>query len=69
MTAFQRFFWQNKIVRLNSRAIVPFQAPFSLSFSFRTKVACGAYLVGAEEVSHRMGSPCDAKNELYMERA
>lgn len=68
MTAFQIFFWQNKIVRLNSRAMVPFQATFSLSFSFDTNVACGAYLVGVEEVSLRMGSPCEAKNELYMER-
>mgnify|MGYP000359175079 CR=1 FL=1 len=54
-------FLQNKIVRLNSRAIVPFQASFSLRFSYSTNVTCGAYLVGAEEVSHRMGSPCEAK--------
>lgn len=26
------FFWKNNIVSLNSRAVVPFQAPFLLSF-------------------------------------
>lgn len=61
MTAFQRFFRQNKIVPLNSRAIVPLQAPFSFSFSFGINVVCGSYLVGAEEVSYCMGSPCEAK--------
>ena len=49
-------FWKNYIVNLNSRNIVPYQAPFLLSFSDASNVACGAYLVGTEEVSHRMWS-------------
>ena len=36
---------------------MPLQAPCS----FGINVACGAYLVGAEEVSYCMGSPCEAK--------
>ena len=40
---------------------MPLQAPFSFSFSFGINVACGSYLVGAEEVSYCMGSPCEAK--------
>ena len=50
------FFWKNNIVSLNSRTIVPYQAPLLLSFSDASNVACGAYLVGTEEVSHRMWS-------------
>ena len=38
-----------------------FQAPFSPNFSDGTIVDCDAYLVGAKEVSHRMGSPCEAR--------
>ena len=48
------FFWKSNIVSLNSTDIVPYQAPFLLSFSDASKVACGASLVGIEEVSHRM---------------
>ena len=55
------FFWKNNIVSLNSRPIVPYQAPFLLSFSDASNVACGAYLVGTEEVSHRMWSSSEAE--------
>ena len=55
------FFWKNNIVSLNSRNIVPYQAPFLLSFSDASNVACGAYLVGTEEVSHRMWSSSEAE--------
>ena len=40
---------------------MPYQAPFLLSFSDASNVACGAYLVGTDEVSHRMRSPCEAE--------
>ena len=53
--------WKNNIVSLNSRSIVPYQAPFLLSFSDASNVACGAYLVGTEEVSHRMWSSSEAE--------
>ena len=56
------FFWKNNIVSLNSRNIVPYQAPFLLSFSDASNVACVAYLVGTEEVSHRMWSSSEAEN-------
>ena len=55
------FFWKNNIVSLNSRNIVPYQAPFLLSFSDASNVACGAYLVGTEGVSHRMWSSSEAE--------
>ena len=55
------FFWKNNIVSLNSRTIVPYQAPFLLSSSDASNVACGAYLVGTEEVSHRMWSSSEAE--------
>ena len=55
------FFWKNNIVSLNSRNIVPYQAPFLLSFSDASNMACGAYLVGTEEVSHRMWSSSEAE--------
>ena len=55
------FFWKNNIVSLNSRTIVPYQAPFLLRFSDASNVACGAYLVGTEEVSHRMWSSSEAE--------
>ena len=55
------FFWKNNIVSLNSRPIMPYQAPFLLSFSDASNVACGAYLVGTEEVSHRMWSSSEAE--------
>ena len=55
------FFWKNNIVSLNSRPIMPFQAPFLLSVSDANNVACGAYLVGTEEVSHRMRSSFEAE--------
>ena len=62
------FFWKNNIVSLNSRNIVPYQAPFLLSFSDASNVACGAYLVGTEEVSHRMWSSSEAeKNSTWRE--
>ena len=47
----EMFFWKKNIVTLNSRNIVPYQAPLLLSFSDASNVACGAYLVGTEEVS------------------
>ena len=40
---------------------MPYQAPFLLSFSDASNVACGAYLVGTEEVSHRMWSSSEAE--------
>ena len=55
------FFWKNNIVSLNSRPIVPYQVPFLLSFSDASNVACGAYLVGTEEVSHRMWSSSEVE--------
>ena len=55
------FFWKNNIVSLNSRNIVPYQAPFLLSFSDASNKACGVYLVGTEEVSHRMWSSSEAE--------
>ena len=55
------FFSKNNIVSLNSRNIVPYQAPFLLSFSDASNVSCGAYLVGTEEVSHRMWSSSEAE--------
>ena len=57
MTAFQK----NNIVSLNSRPIMPYQAPFLHSFSDASNVACGAYLVGTEEVSHRIWSSSEAE--------
>ena len=54
-------FWENNIVSLNSRNIVPYQAPFLLSFSDASNVACGAYLVGTEKVSHGMWSSSEAE--------
>ena len=57
----EMFFWKNNIVRLNSRNIVPYQAPFLLTFSDASNVACGAYLVGTEKVSHRMWSSSEAE--------
>ena len=63
------FFWKNNIVGLNSRNIVPYQAPLLLSFSDASNVACGAYLVGTEEVSHRMWSSSEAeKSSTWRER-
>ena len=55
------FFWKNNIVSLNSRNIVPYQVPFLFSFSDASNVACGAYLVGTEEVSHRTWSSSEAE--------
>jgi len=54
------FFWKNNIISLNSRAILPYQAPLLVSYSDASNVACGAFLVGTNEVSHRMWSPCEA---------
>ena len=63
MTVFQEYFSGKTIlsVSLNSRNIVPYQAPFLLSFSDASNVVCGAYLVGTEEVSHRMWSSSEAE--------
>ena len=52
--------WKSNIVSLNSRPILPYQAPFLLSFSDASNVGCGAYLVGANENSYRMWSPFEA---------
>jgi len=57
MTAFQK---NNNIISLNSRAILPYQAPLLVSYSDACNVACGAFLVGTNEVSHRTWSPCKA---------
>jgi len=54
------FFWKNNIISLNSRAILPYHAPLLVSYSDARSVACGAFLVGTNEVSHRMWSPCEA---------
>ena len=59
------FFWKNNIVSLNSRPIVPYQAPFSLSsVSDASNVACCAYLGGTEEVSHRMWKSSEAEKSF-----
>lgn len=55
------FFWKNNIVSLNSRNIVPYKAPLLLSFSDASNMAYGAYLVGTEEVSHRLWSSSEAE--------
>ena len=57
MTAFQK---KTNIISLNSRAILPYQAPLLVSYSDACNVACGAFLVGTNEVSHRTWSPCEA---------
>jgi len=54
------FFCKNNIISLNSRAILPYQAPLLLSYSDASNVACGAFLVGTNEASHCMRSPCEA---------
>ena len=46
---------------------MPYQAPFLHSFSDAINVACGAYLVGTEEVSHRMWSSSEAERALHGE--
>ena len=62
------FFWKSNIVSLNSWPILHYQAPFLLSFSDASNVACGAYLVGTNEVSHCMWSPCEvAKGSTWRE--
>ena len=50
------FFWKNNIVRLNSTAILPYKAPLLITYWDASSVACGTYVVGTNEVSHRMWS-------------
>ncbi|XP_068721832.1 uncharacterized protein [Montipora capricornis] len=54
------FFWKNNIVSLNTRAILPYDAPLLFSYSDASSVACGAFVVGTNEVSHRMWTACEA---------
>ena len=54
------FFWKNNIVSLNTRAILPYNAPLLFSYSDASSVACGAFVVGTNEVSHRMWTACEA---------
>ena len=54
------FFWKNNIVSLNTRAILPYNAPLLFSYSDASNVACGAFVVGTNEVSHRMWTACEA---------
>ncbi|CAH3179381.1 unnamed protein product, partial [Porites lobata] len=54
------FFWKNNIVSLNMRAILPYNAPLLFSYSDASNVACGAFVVGTNEVSHRMWTACEA---------
>ena len=49
-------FLENNIVRLNSTAILPYKAPLLTTYSDPSSVACGTYVVGTNEVSHRMWS-------------
>ena len=48
------FFWKNNIVSLNTRPILPYKAPLLFNYSDAGNVACGAFVVGANEVSHRV---------------
>ncbi|CAH3032505.1 unnamed protein product, partial [Porites lobata] len=54
------FFWKNNIVSLNTRPILPYNAPLLFSYSDASNVACGAFVVGSNEVSHRMWTACEA---------
>ena len=54
------FFWKNNIVSLNTRPILPYNAPLLFSYSDASNVACGAFVVGTNEVSHRMWTACEA---------
>ena len=56
----EKFFWKNNIVSLNTRAILPYNAPLLFSYSDASNVACGAFVVGTNEVSHRMWTACEA---------
>ena len=61
MTVFQKHFSGKTILLAFILETVPYQAPFLLSFSDASIVACGAYLVGTEEVAHRMWSSSEAE--------
>ena len=63
------FFWKNNIVSIDSRLIMPYHAPFSLStVSDACNVVCCAYLGGTEEVSHRMWKSSEAeKSSIWRE--
>ena len=48
------FFWKINIVSLNTRPILPYYAPLLFNYSDASDVARGAFVVGTNEVSHRM---------------
>ena len=54
------FFWKNNIVSLNTRPILPYYAPLLFNYSDASNVACGAFVVGTNEVSHPMWTACEA---------
>ena len=54
------FFWKNNIVSLNMRPILPYNAPLLFSYSDASNVACGTFVVGTNEVSHRMWTAGEA---------
>ena len=39
---------------------MPYNAPLLFSYSDASNVACGAFVVGTNEVSHRMWTACEA---------
>ena len=54
------FFWKNNIVSLNARPILHYCAPLLFNFSDSNNVACGAFVVVTNEVSHRMWTAGEA---------
>ena len=54
------FFWKINFVCLYTRAISSYNAPLLFSYSDASYVACGAFVVGTNEVSHRMWTACEA---------
>ena len=62
MTAFQKYFSGRTILLaliLELFCLIT-QAPLLVSYSDACNVACGDFVVGTNEVSHRMWSPCEA---------
>ena len=54
------FFWKNNIVSLNTRPILVYCALLLFNFSDSNNVACGAFVVDTNEVSHRMWTAGEA---------
>ena len=51
------FFWKNNIVSLNKRPILPYYPPLLFNY---TDASNGAFVVGTNEVSHRMWTAGEA---------